>query len=68
MPAVSTDQRKAMAIAKHAPGKLFPRNRSLLKMADSDLEDYASTPEKGLPKKKGPEKKRSLNRMAEGKC
>jgi hypothetical protein len=52
MPAKSVAQRKAMAIAKHAPGKLFSRNRGMLKMPDEDLEDFAATKEKDLPKKK----------------
>ena len=39
-----------MAIAKHEPGKLYKRNVGLLKMSKSQLSEYASTPEKGLPK------------------
>lgn len=42
-----------MAIAEHAPEKLYSRNRGLLGMSKSQLHDYADTPEKGLPKKKG---------------
>ena len=41
------------AIAEHAPGKLYKRNRGLLKMGHKDLHDFASTPLKGLPEKKG---------------
>lgn len=41
---------QASAIALHHPGKLYARNRSLLKMKREDLRDYASTPRKGLPK------------------
>jgi len=52
MPAKSKAQRQAMAIAEHHPGKLYKRNRGLLKMSKEDLHDYASTKEKGLPKKK----------------
>ncbi len=50
MPAVSQKQQEAMAIAEHTPGKLSPKNKSLLKMSHSDLHDFASTPRKGLPK------------------
>jgi len=53
MPAESKAQRQAMAIAEHHPGKLYKRNRSLLKMSKKQLHDYASTEEKHLPKKKG---------------
>lgn len=42
--------RQAAAIALHHPEKLHKENRSLLKMTDEQLRDYASTPEKGLPK------------------
>ncbi len=52
MPAVSKKQRRAFAIAEHEPGKLHKRNRGLLKMSKAQLHDYASTPEKGLPRKK----------------
>lgn len=51
MPAKSQAQRKAVAIAEHTPGKLFKRNKSLLSMDASDKHDFASTKEKGLPKK-----------------
>lgn len=62
MPAVSRNQRAAMAIAASAPEKLLPRNRSLLKMSKPQLHDFASTPEKGLPKTTG-----TLKRLAGGK-
>ena len=51
MPAVSQAQQKAMAIAEHAPGKLNPKNKSLLNMSKGKLSEFASTPRKGLPKK-----------------
>lgn len=54
MPSVSKDQRVAMAIAEHHPDKLYKKNRGLLKMSHSQLHEYASTPESGLPKRKGP--------------
>jgi len=52
MPAVSKSQRRLMAIAKHHPGKLYKRNRGVLKMSKEQLGHYAETPEKKLPKKK----------------
>jgi hypothetical protein len=50
MPSVSTKQRIAMAIAEHAPSKLYKRNKGMKKMSHKQLHDYAST--KGLSKKK----------------
>lgn len=52
MPAKSKSQRKAMAIAKHHPSKLYKRNKGLKKMSKSQLSEFASTKEKNLPKKK----------------
>jgi len=52
MPAKSEAQRKAMAIAEHAPEKLYARNKSLKQMSHEQLHEFASTKEKGLPKKK----------------
>ena len=52
MPATSEAQRRMMAIAEHHPGKLHTRNRGVLSMSKGQLSDYASTKEKGLPKKK----------------
>lgn len=51
MPAPTVAARRAAAIAKHHPEILYERNRGLLKMKKEDLEEYASTPEKNLPKK-----------------
>lgn len=51
MPAVSQAQRKAMAIAEHDPSKLEKKNKGLLRMSHEQLSEYASTPDKGLPKK-----------------
>ena len=48
MPAVSKAQQRAMAIAEHEPGKLYGKNKGLLKMSHSQLHDFASTPTKGL--------------------
>jgi len=44
---------QASAIALHSPGKLYGRNRSLLKMDKSDLRKFSETKHKGLPKHKG---------------
>jgi hypothetical protein len=51
MPAVSKNQRIAMAIAEHEPSKLYKRNKGMEKMSKSQLHDFASTKEKNLPKK-----------------
>lgn len=53
MPAVSQSQQKAFAIAEHTPGKLSPKNKSMLKMSKGKLSEFASTKSKGLPKKVG---------------
>lgn len=53
MPSVSASERMVMAIAEHHPGKLYKRNRGLLKMDKSQLHDFATTKQKGLPYKKG---------------
>jgi hypothetical protein len=52
MPALSIKQRRAMAIAEHAPSKLKPANRGLLKMSHKQLHEFADTPERGLPMRK----------------
>lgn|GEM_PF-5629201 len=46
-----------MAIAKHHPEKLHAKNRGLLRMSDEQLDEFASTPERGLPQKKKPRRK-----------
>ena len=51
MPAKSKAQRRAMAIAEHAPEELYARNAGLAKMSQSQLHDFAATKEKGLPKR-----------------
>jgi hypothetical protein len=52
VPALSIKQRRAMAIAEHAPQKLKKANRGLLKMSHQQLHEFADTPEKGLPVRK----------------
>jgi hypothetical protein len=53
MPAKSVAQRKLMAIAEHAPDKLYARNRGVAKMGKKSLHDFAATSEKSLPKRLG---------------
>lgn len=53
MPAKSVAEQEAMAIAEHEPGKLFARNRGLLKMSHSQLHDFAATSHRGLPQRSG---------------
>lgn len=49
MPATSKAQQIAMSIAEHAPGKLYARNKAMLKMTHTQLHDFAATKRKGLP-------------------
>ena len=51
MPSTSRAQRRLFAIAEHAPGELYARNKGLAKLPQSTLHDFAATKEKGLPKK-----------------
>ena len=53
MPAKSKVQRRLMSMAKYAPEKVSKKNKDVLGMTGKQLSDFASTPEKGLPKKKG---------------
>ncbi len=50
MPAKSKAQGIAMAIAEHAPEKLYDRNKGMADMSKSQLHDFAKTPRKGLPR------------------
>jgi hypothetical protein len=59
MPAVSKKQRRAMAIAEHDPGALYPENKGLAQMTTPQLHDFAVTKEKGLPERVKSAKKRS---------
>lgn len=49
MPADSKAFRRLAAIAEHNPSKVSKKNRSVLSMSKSQLHDFASTPESGLP-------------------
>ncbi len=51
MPARSTAQRRLMAIAEHHPSEVYAKNRGVLGMTHGQLRDFASTPEKRLPKR-----------------
>lgn len=51
MPAKSRSQRRAIAIAKYEPEKLFKRNRGLKRMSKEDLSEFTEMSEVGLPKK-----------------
>lgn len=51
MPAKSVAQAIAMRIAEHNPGKLYKKNKGLLKMSHTQLHEFAVTPNKGLPQK-----------------
>lgn len=57
MPAKSRAQQEAMAIAEHAPDKLYAKNKGLLKMSGKQLHDFASTKRKNLPQRVGGGKK-----------
>lgn len=57
LPAVSKAQQEAMAIAEHSLGKLYAKNKGLLKMTGSQLHDFAATPRKNLPAYAGKKKK-----------
>jgi len=43
MPSVSESQRRLFAIAEHNPGKLYRKNRGLLKLGKAKLHEFAST-------------------------
>ena len=49
MPSTSKAQAIAMRIAEHAPDKLNPENKGMLKMSHKQLHEFASTKSKGLP-------------------
>ncbi len=53
MPAKSVKQRRAMAIAEHAPAKLYKRNAGMKNMVAAQLAEFTEVPEKTLPAKRG---------------
>lgn len=60
MPARSEKQRRLFALAEHHPEDLYPQNRDLAKLPHQTLHDFASTPERKLPKVK----MRAIGQMA----
>jgi len=40
-------------MAAHSPGMVSKKNKGVLEMSPQQMHDFAATPEKGLPKKKG---------------
>jgi hypothetical protein len=50
MPAKTKKQRTAMAIAKHHPEKLYPRNKGMLKMSQKQLGDFSRMNKGGVAK------------------
>lgn len=52
MPAQSQAQQALMALALHSPSKVSKKNKGVLKMKKSQLDAFASTKKKGLPKHK----------------
>jgi hypothetical protein len=59
MPAVSTAQRRLMAIAEHHPEQVNPENRGVLQMSHEQLHDFAAVKERGMPHHKKPAKKKT---------
>jgi len=59
MPAVSQAQRRYMGMAEHTPEMMRGKRPD---MSKAQLHDFASTPEKGLPKRTRPRGFRSLGR------
>ncbi len=51
MPSKSKAEQIAMAIAEHEPGKLYARNKGMLKMTHQELHDFASGSMKGKPQR-----------------
>jgi hypothetical protein len=47
-----------MAIGEHQPGKLYARNRGILRMSHQQLHDFAATKRTGLPQHVAPKKKK----------
>jgi len=58
LPAKTVKQKRLMAIAESHPEKVYKRNKGVLGMTKSQMHEYASTKEKGLPMKKSASKKK----------
>ncbi len=67
MPSVSIAQRRLFAIARHHPDELSSANKGLAKLPASTLDEFARTPEKGLPKHKSGAMKRMAAMGRKGK-
>lgn len=52
MPSKSVAMRRLTGLALHHPEKVSKKNKSILKMKNVDMRDFAETPETGLPYKK----------------
>lgn len=55
-PAVSTAQRRLMAIGEHHPDALYAKHRGVARMTHQELHDFASTSERGLSEHVKPKK------------
>ena len=51
MPAKSKAQQRLMAIAEHAPSKLYKANRALAELPMKTLHEFAATSTRRLPAK-----------------
>jgi len=51
MPAKSQAQQRLFAVAEHAPGKLYSKNKGLASLPKKTLHDFASTKHSKLPMK-----------------
>jgi hypothetical protein len=67
VPAESVSQRRAAAIAKHHPEKLYARNRGLLGLKREELSKVAETKEGGLPGRASGVKRGGDSEMQRGK-
>lgn len=54
MPAKSLKQKELMEIAEHHPDEVSAKDSSVLSMSNSQIHDFAATPQSNLPAKKKP--------------
>jgi len=54
MPAKSQAQQRLFAVAEHAPGKLYSRNKGLASLPKKTLHDFAATKRSKLPMRAKP--------------
>lgn len=62
MPSVSKKQQEMFAIAEHTPGKLYSKNRGVLKMSHQQLHDFAATKRSKLPTR-APKERLTLKKL-----